>query len=163
MDLVEIIRNRFYYEDGKILVKRSGQWKGKVGQEAGTSSRKDGRRIIQVSGKRFFTHQIVWLMFNDSLPDTTIDHKDRDCNNNRIENLRAATRTEQQVNKRLSSQNTSGFRGVSFRKEIKAKPWRATVGDIHLGYYATAEEAASVYDEKALEMYGEFACLNFKE
>lgn len=163
MDLVEVIRERFYYQDGRIFVKKTGQWKGKVGDEAGTSTRKDGRRIIQVCGKRFFTHQIVWLMFHDSLPDTTIDHKDRDCTNNKIENLRSATRSEQQVNKRLSSQNTSGYRGVSFRKQVKAKPWRATVGDIHLGYYATAEEAARAYDEKALEVYGEFACLNFKE
>jgi hypothetical protein len=158
---------RFEYVDGKILVKKAGQWKGKVGEEAG-SVRGDGRRIIQIKGVRLFTHQVVWLMFNDDLPDETIDHKNVDCSANEIENLRPATTTEQQGNKKVQSNNTTGYKGVSYSDtRNKTKPWRASITDqgkaVHLGYFATAETAAKAYDIAALEKFGNFALLNFKE
>lgn len=162
MSLVETIRDRFSYQDGSILVKKSGQWKGKVGDEAGTV-RPDGRRVIQVKGKRLFTHQVVWLMFNDKLPETTIDHKDRDPTNNRIGNLRPATMSEQHLNRGLSPINTSGFKGVSFKGGVKGKPWRATFRDKHLGYFASPEEAARAYDNRASEEACEFTVFNFQK
>lgn len=164
--LRETILDRFRYDDGKVFVKKSGQWKGKVGDEAG-SPRPDGRRVIQVKGTRLFTHQIVWLIHNDDLPEGTIDHKDTDPTNNRIENLRAATDSQQQGNKRLQVNNTTGYKGVNYRKDVKEKPWRAFIKDdgktIHLGYFATKEAAARAYDSAALEKFGDFAQLNFKE
>jgi hypothetical protein len=165
--LKEEIRKRFEYCDGKVLVKTSGQWRGIVGEEAG-SVRKDGRRIIQIKGKRLFTHQVVWLLFNDELPLGSIDHIDNDQTNNKIENLRAASGSEQQGNKSVQTNNTSGFKGVSFSsKRNNSRPWRAYIKDngvsVHLGYFISAEEAARAYDTAAKEKFGAFALLNFKE
>lgn len=161
------ILDRFEYVDGKVFVKKAGQWKGKVGDEAG-SLRPDGRRIVQVKNTLLFTHQVVWLIFNDDLPEGTIDHKDTDPSNNRIGNLREATGTDQQGNKNVQSNNTTGYKGVSYSDtRNKTKPWRAYIKDqgkaVHLGYFATAETAAKAYDIAALEKFGNFALLNFKE
>lgn len=160
------IRNRFEYVDGKVIVKKAGQWKGLVGEEAG-SVRHDGRRTIQVKGVRLFTHQVVWLLFNDVLPDGTIDHEDRDVTNNSISNLRPASESDQQGNKSVQINNTTGYKGVTFSdKRNKSKPWRAYIKDdgkaVHLGYFQTAELAALSYDKAALEKFGDFAVLNFK-
>lgn len=164
-DLLETIRDRFYYDNGVVRVKKSGQWKGKKDEVAGTPRPKDSRIIIQVKGQRFFAHQIVWLLFNEDLPETSIDHVDTNCTNNLIENLRAATRSEQQRNKPVQGNNSTGFKGVSFRRAVKAKPWRAgiTVANQlkHLGYFETAVEAAIAYDRAAKRYFGAFAYTNF--
>lgn len=163
-DLIKEIRNRFGYLDGRLFIKYSGQWKGTVGADPGTE-RKDGRKIIQIKNKRFFYHQIVWLLHNEALPES-IDHIDRNPKNNRIENLRPATQSQQNVNRDCISTNTSGFRGVSFRKGIKDKKWRASCNIngkvVHIGYFRTSEEAAIAYDAKVKEHYGDFANPNFK-
>lgn len=161
------VRDRFEYVEGKVLVKKAGQWKGLVGEEAGTV-RKDGRYSIQIKGVRLFTHQVVWLLFNDQLPDTTIDHKDNDHSNNKIGNLRSASGTDQQGNKGIQINNSTGYKGVSYStNRNKSKPWRAYIKDqgkaVHLGYFCTAEAAAQAYDLAATEKFGDFALLNFKE
>ena len=163
--LLETIRERFYYDDGKVRVKKAGKWKGKEHELAGTVRPKDGRVIIQIKTARLFAHQVIWLLFNDNLPDTSIDHADNDCTNDKIENLRPANRSEQQGNKALQQNNTSGFKGVSYKKGVKAKPWFAYISHenrtINLGYFSTPEEAAQAYDSAAKAKFGEFAKTNF--
>lgn len=163
--LLDVIRERFRYEDGKVLVKKSGKWKGLVDTEAGTV-RPDGRVVIQIKTKRLFAHQVVWLLFNDNLPDTSVDHKDRDRTNNRIDNLRPATTAEQQGNKALQRNNSSGYRGVSRAANHKTKPWLASIKEDgrrkHLGYFSTPEDAARAYDAAAIEKFGAFASVNFR-
>ncbi len=159
------LRDRFQYADGKLLVKKSGRWRGRVGEEAGTA-RPDGRRVVQFKGKRLFNHQIIWLIFNDDIPEGfTIDHEDRNPLNNRIENLRLATSSEQQGNKTLQSNNSSGYRGVSYcGSKNKSNPWAANIKHdgvtTHLGYFKTAEEAANAYNTAATKKFGAFASLN---
>lgn len=81
-------------------------------------------------------------------------------------NCRWATRSIQKYNQRLSKKNTSSYRGVGMhldsRKRIK---WTASIRKDKRGYwlgtFATVQEAAKAYDEKARELFGEFARLNF--
>ena len=54
------------------------------------------------------------------------------------------------------------FRGVSFAPQCRSK-WRARHRGEFLGRYDTPEEAARAYDERVIELYGEYAYLNFPE
>ena len=91
-----------------------------------------------------------------------IDHIDNDVLNNCKANLRACTRTQNCYNRSLNIDNTSGYKGVVFHK-TKGK-FAAQIGfkskSRHIGYYKTKEEAAKAYNEKAKELFGEFAKLN---
>lgn len=90
-----------------------------------------------------------------------IDHINGDKRDNRIENLRLCTRSENVMNRKKSKSNTSGYKGV---RQVGEK-WEARIGYkyklICIGTYETAEEAASAYDKKAFELFGDFAKLNF--
>ena len=92
-----------------------------------------------------------------------MDHKDGNGLNNQRSNLRVATRSQQVANGSLRNTNTSGFKGVSWHKQVNL--WRAyiVVGakQKHLGCYTSKEEAAKAYDVAALQIFGEFAKLNY--
>lgn len=91
-----------------------------------------------------------------------VDHINGDGLDNRRANLRQATNAQNQFNKGLASNNTSGYKGVHFVRD-KGK-WGARIRfngrQRHIGNYATPEEAARAYDEAAVELFGEFAWLN---
>lgn len=94
-----------------------------------------------------------------------VDHVDRDGLNNTRANLRQCSNAENVRNRSPMKNNTSGFRGVSFL--ARTGRWKATINGrgqrVHLGYHATAEEAARAYDAMARELHGEFARLNFSD
>lgn len=89
------------------------------------------------------------------------DHKDRNTLNNQADNLRFATRQQNQINREQRRDKTSGFIGV----ERHGRGYSATCKNFgkkyYLGTFDTKEEAAKVRDEKAIELHGEFAVLNF--
>jgi hypothetical protein len=92
-------------------------------------------------------------------PSTGMDHKDQDSTNDRWENLRPATQTQNLANARKRSDNTSGSRGVSWSRS--KKKWRAFVNlngkQFHCGYFDDIEEAKKARDLKASTLHGEFA------
>ncbi len=98
-------------------------------------------------------------------PGQQVDHIDGDGLNNQRSNLRVATCTENQRNSRLRMDNTSGFKGVSWKKQNNR--WQASIRvsrkKTHLGYFRSPVEAALAYDHAALTHFGKFARLNFPE
>lgn len=92
-----------------------------------------------------------------------VDHRNGDGLDNRRENLRFATTTQNMANrrKRVDIACSSRFKGVSRRRTCVSRPWQAVLRDTYLGYFVTEEEAARAYDSAALQIYGEFARLNF--
>lgn len=92
-----------------------------------------------------------------------VDHKDGDALNNQKGNLRIAT-SQQNVWNQKMRKNRYGYKGVSFREDLKEKPWTAGITynkkSYKLGYFKTKEEAARAYNKAALEFFGEFARLN---
>lgn len=69
---------------------------------------------VQLNGKQYRCHSIIWAMFNDNAK-ILVDHKNGDRYDNRISNLREATKEVNARNRSKHSNNTSGYTGVSFR------------------------------------------------
>lgn len=97
-----------------------------------------------------------------------VDHKNGDRLDNRKSNLRVVTRWENNINRTSIRKPTSSkYKGVyTTKKTINLhKPWRAVLKHnkvlYFIGYYSTEEEAAWMYDQYAMEIFGEFARLNF--
>jgi len=93
-----------------------------------------------------------------------IDHRDNDGLNNCKWNLRVCSRKQNNRNRKTRSRKTSDFKGVDLRAGGR---WRAKIRvdgkSIHIGLFATQEEAARAYDVSARKHFGEFACCNFPE
>lgn len=108
--------------------------------------------------KTIYMHRIII----DTPDGMHTDHITGDTLNNQRSNLRTCTNSQNQANRGLSKNNTSGFKGVS----RDGKKWRAVimVGNkyIRLSCHDTPEQAARVYDEAAKKYFGEFAKLNFQ-
>jgi hypothetical protein len=93
-----------------------------------------------------------------------IDHKDGDGLNNKRQNLRPSTHSENAANRGKNRNNTSGFKGVYFCKPLQK--WRARIKygnqkETHLGYFLTVTDAAVAYDAAAKQYHGQFANVNF--
>ncbi len=91
-----------------------------------------------------------------------IDHRDRNGLNNQKSNLRICSRTLNQGNATLRKDSTTGFKGVSYKKENGKFVARVQFGKkrLSLGYFPTKELAAAAYDKAAIELFGEFARVN---
>jgi len=92
------------------------------------------------------------------------DHKNHNGLDNRKSNLRICTYAQNLQNNRPRATGTSRYKGVSWNKDIRK--WRAMICHhgrvLHIGYYDYEADAAIAYDDMAIELFGEFACLNFQ-
>ena len=119
---------------------------------------KDG----EVSNKRI--HRLVAEAFILNLTNLPcVDHKNRNSLNNHLSNLRWCTRKENQQNRSKHKNGTSLYKGVCFHKT--ANKWVARIKHdghhIYLGLFTDEAEAGRSYDLKAIELFKEFAVLNF--
>ena len=109
--------------------------------------------------RQTYMHRVIMLPD----PDQDVDHINGDPLDNRRANLRLCTRSQNNANTRLSSTNTSGFKGVSWFK--RTGRWRAMISlencQLGLGYYDDLIDAAHAYDGAARYFFGEFANPNF--
>jgi hypothetical protein len=130
----------------------------RAGSIAGSPSRK-GYLTIQIDRKIYKAHRLAWLHVYGRWPVEQIDHKNGVRKDNRLCNLREATPSQNGMNKKLQSHNTSGRRGVSF--DARWQKWRARIQangrPISLGYFKSKEDAAAAVCEAAKEYHGEFA------
>lgn len=100
----------------------------------------------------------------DAPHDKHVDHIDGDGLNNQKSNLRLCTVSQNQMNRGIQRNNTSGYKGV-FDAASKRNPWLAQIRQgrkqFYLGRFKTKTDAARAYDEAAKRLFGEFAVLNF--
>jgi hypothetical protein len=135
--------------------------KSMIGKKAG-SKLDTGYIKIEINDINYSAHRLAWLYMMGKWPKNQIDHINGIRDDNRFCNLREATGTENQGNKKLNKNNTSGYRGVSWNKNSKKWESRLKVNDkrIYLGSFNSKKEAALAYNRAALEYFGEFAYLN---
>ena len=90
--------------------------------------------------------------------DMVVDHINGDKRDNRKCNLRICTGPQNSYNRKVNSNSTSGYRGVTWHE--KTKKWRASIyfnkKHISLGLFKDKVDAAKAYDNKAVELYGEY-------
>lgn len=159
------LRDTYHYEPGTgdLIWKIRGKGR-KFGQKAGHSSGTDGRwRVRLLNGKLVSDHRLAFflMMGRWPLPGMEVDHRDNNPRNNRWENLREATRSQNGCNRKIQSNNTSGMKGVFFDKT--RRKWVAEIKlnnkKIRLGRFDLIEDAAAAYAAAAIRLHGEFANL----
>jgi hypothetical protein len=119
---------------------------------AARSYRKDGG----------FKHDRMHRVIINAAKGDIVDHINGDKLDNRKENLRLATPSQNNYNRGLASNSTSGFKGVTWNK--KTNKWIARIyvdrKGIHLGSFEYKVDAALAYNEAAFKYHGEFANYN---
>ena len=113
--------------------------------------------IICIGQDEYRAHRVAWLYVHSEWPKGLLDHRDLDRSNNRIGNLREATRSQNSANRSRQRNNTSGFKGVRFDKSNDR--WVAVVAKKKIGYFRTFEEAKAACIARAGKQFGEFARL----
>lgn len=165
----EFVRSIFDYnpETGIFLWKHRFEickcvinWNKKhAGREAGRTTR-SGYREVNINNNFYMVHRLIWLHATGEWPKNEIDHINVNKLDNRLINLREATRTQNTYNRIIKKGNNTGFRGVRFRDDVKKKQFAVCIGfkgrTINLGYYKTAEEAHEVYKKAVKKYHGEF-------
>jgi hypothetical protein len=116
-----------------------------------------GYYLATIGGKKPMFHRLVYEHFNGPIPDVMeVDHINRVRDDNRIENLRLANRSQNMMNKTKYKNNRSGYKGV--RKNTRG--YRATINAYkvrhYLGTYDTPEEASAAYELAAEQLFGDF-------
>lgn len=130
-----------------------------AGAVAGTDG--DGYILIGIDGRIYRAHRIAWLWMTGEWPKDQVDHKNMRRADNRWENLREASHSQNNGNRRAYSNNTSGVKGVYWHKLVKK--WKAEIQvngrTISVGYFDEDKlnEAAAAYAVAALEWFGEYA------
>ena len=153
-----LLREMFLYEPstGWLIRRTRESQNSKPGRIVGTDNGEQKLRV-KIKGKSYLVHRLNWLFHFGWLPEF-LDHKNGDPLDNRIENLRPATRAENNRNVTKRSSNTSGYKGVSFFKS--SGKWRAAIrvngASLHIGYYDTPEDAHQAYCDKGRELHGDF-------
>ena len=141
---------------GRVFWKVKIAKKVVVGSEAGGKNNL-GYRRVNLFGAPYLTHRIVFAMVHGYCPDE-VDHINGDPSDNRPENLRPATRSQQNMNRAKQNNNTSGHKGVYWFKPGKYWASRIKVGGryVCLGYFRDIEQAAAAYQAGAEKYHGEY-------
>lgn len=159
----DYVKGLFTYDPSdpqRPLVRRMKRYpKETIGERVGVV-KPDGYVEVKIDRRPYKLHRIVYLYFEGELP-AYIDHVDGNPSNNKMSNLRAATAPQNGANRRISNNNTSGYKGVH---AVKGGGFTARLTHrgkrIYLGTYNTAAEAADAYNQKTNELNGEYAKLN---
>lgn len=146
----------FEYRDGHLYWKQA-RGRVTVGTRAGTIN-SVGYYITTVDGKKCLNHRIIYTMHHGVVPEY-IDHINRNKLDNRIENLRSCTQSENMYNQTLAKHNTSGARNVSWSKLHNKWVVHIAVNkrQTHLGLYDDFELAELVAIEARNKYYGAFS------
>lgn len=87
-----------------------------------------GHMQVDVDGKMTGVHRIAWALHSGEYPTVEVDHKNGDGADNRLCNLRLATSSQNNQNRRLSTRNKTGIKCVFRVKWSKSWRWRVAVG-----------------------------------
>lgn len=140
-----------------------GNWNTRyAGQLALNADKGQGYRSGTVNGKRLVAHRVAWALYNGEWPNGEIDHINGVANDNRIANLRIASRSGNCSNIKGRRPGVRCFKGVSWYKRNQRFVAKiASNGKVrHIGYFDDEIAAAQAYDKAANQLFGEYARTN---
>lgn len=152
----DLLHELFTYKDGALY------WRVDRGNQihAGAPAGWDDKVYVRVmiNGAAHLAHRVIYFMHHGFLPEF-VDHINGDTRDNRIENLRAATRSDNNRNRKTNRNNQSGVKGVHW--DAPRKKWKAQITingkQRYLGLFDTLETAAAEVRKLREEHHGEFA------
>jgi hypothetical protein len=128
--------------------------RGPVGARAGTYHARK-YRAIGIDGVKYYEHRLAWFYVTGEWK--LVDHINRVRDDNRFENLRPATKSQNAAHSRLYKNNKSGVKGIT----RNGSGWAANIKyggqNFYLGTFRTKEEAHEAYMTKAREFHGDFS------
>lgn len=154
----DLLKEHFEYRDGHLWWIKPLAYQVKVGSQAGCV-KSDGYIRITILGIKYYEHRLVWLYHYGEWPKDQLDHINGIRDDNRIENLREATRQQNSFNKKSFTNSTSKYKGVHW--STRDKVWRAqrtlNKKTIYLGSFQTEEDAAEAYRRATVKIHGEYS------
>jgi len=143
---------------GLYWIKPTGA-RAKAGDRVGFNAGSMNYRKVQINNIGYMEHHLVWMLHHGSLSTLDIDHINGDTQDNRIENLREATRSQNLCNQKIRSDNKSGIKGVFFVRS--RDKWCATIQydglKKHLGYFDSIDDAVNARKNAEQMIHKEFA------
>lgn len=125
-----------------------------AGEQAGNPD-KDGYKVLWIDNRPYRCGRLAWFYMTGTWPTNEVDHENLNRSDDSWENLRDGTRSQNCKNKKVQSNNRTGFKGVGWHKS--SQQFRARINGQHLGSFGTAAEAHAAYVAAASKLNGEFA------
>lgn len=153
----------FWLPRNKDMFKSEGaakRWNTRFsGKEAFCFKNENGYLVGRINYVLIRAHRVVWAFDKGEWPSGFIDHINGNKEDNRINNLRIANKSENAFNSKIRSDNSSGYRGVHWSKHTKrwVAKMRVRGKDINIGSFLTKEDAALAYNDAAKRYQGQFA------
>lgn len=133
-------------------------WNSKHSGREALTAKSHNYRHGGILGRLCPAHRVIWALQTGQWPTDEIDHINGNGMDNSWRNLRRATRSQNEMNKGLRSNNRSGFKGVSWH--AARNKWLAQIkagGKARvLGYFADPSEAAAAYARASAAIHGPF-------
>lgn len=119
----------------------------------------NGYVLVSIDGTLLTAHRLVWFLETGEWPESDIDHRDLDTAHNQIDNLRLATRAQNNANCLPHKNNTSGFKGVHWDKKNEKWVAQITVNrkNRKIGRFLRIEDALAAYAGAAKAAWGDYA------
>jgi len=153
-ELVSLLK--YKNRTGLLYWSKNFDRKNRVGQKAGCLTNR-GYMQLRFKGKVYFAHRVIFFMHHGFLPEQ-IDHKDGIKSNNKIKNLRGANHSQNQQNSKKRTNNSSGYKGITWRKASKKWVVRIVVDrkSHHVGLYENIELAVKACNIARKKLHKEF-------
>lgn len=156
----EALHLRFSYDPyrGELRARQSVSGNGGIGSLAGCDN-SHGYLVVGIGGILYQSSRVIWKMMTGQEPREIIDHKDGNPLNNKWDNLRCATYSQNLQNTKLYRNNKSGVKGVSWHGV--ARKWVAYISvnktRTNLGLFDRIEDAAIAVEAERSRLHAEFA------
>lgn len=144
------------YESG-TLIRRVSTYRAQKEAVAGYKAN-NGYLAVSVVGVRALVHRVIWAIHYDAWPEGDIDHIDNDKTNNRIPNLRMATKSQNSMNTRIRKDSTTGIKGVCYNSANSNYRVRLIKDNtpVEVGSFLTIQAAAEAVKLARKKIHGDF-------